>query len=88
MRLTCKTGSRKNPRRKTKFTFSVVEHLAEVEILAAEILHVVFLERSLDHLPRVVLTGQLTGSRQIRQNTTSPNINVTTTYTVKFYLDG
>ncbi|TNN57968.1 hypothetical protein EYF80_031792 [Liparis tanakae] len=33
--------------------------------------------RSLDHLPRVVLTGQLTGSRQIRQNTTttSPNIN-------------
>lgn len=40
-------------------TFATFESLAEAEILTAEILHVVFLESSVDHLRCVVLAGQL-----------------------------
>lgn len=40
-------------------TFPVVEHLAEAEILTADGLHVVLFKSPLDHLRRVVLTGQL-----------------------------
>lgn len=40
-------------------TFPTVERLAEGEIMAAEILHVVFFKSSADHLGCVVLTGQL-----------------------------
>lgn len=40
-------------------TFPTVERLAEGEIMAAEILHVVLFKSSADHLGRVVLTGQL-----------------------------
>lgn len=38
--------------------FSIVEHLAEVEIVAADILHVVLFKSPLNHLRCVVLTGQ------------------------------
>lgn len=40
-------------------TFSTIECLAEAEILAAEMLHVVFFKSSADHLRCVVLAGQL-----------------------------
>lgn len=40
-------------------TFPFVEHLVEAEIMTADILHVVFVKSPLDHLRRVVLTGQL-----------------------------
>lgn len=53
------------------FTFSTVEHLAEAEIVAADILHVVFFKSPLNHLRRVVLTGQLEMKQTARcQNTT------------------
>lgn len=46
-------------------TFPVEEHLAEAEVTMADVLHVVFLQRPLDHLRRVVLAGQLqTGQNQ------------------------
>lgn len=38
--------------------FSIMELLAEAEIMAADLLHVVFFKSPLDHLRRVVLTGQ------------------------------
>lgn len=41
------------------FTFPIVEHLAEAEVMAADVLHVVFFKSPLNHLRRVVLTGQL-----------------------------
>lgn len=41
------------------FTFSIAELLAEAEVVAAHVLHVVFFNGSLNHLRRVVLTGQL-----------------------------
>lgn len=40
-------------------TFPTVERLAEGELMAAEILHVVFFKSPADHLGCVVLTGQL-----------------------------
>lgn len=46
-------------------TFPTVERLAEGEILAAEVPHVVFFKSSADHLGCVVLTGQL-GMKQGR----------------------
>lgn len=41
------------------FTFPIVEHLAEAEVMAADVLYVVFFKSPLNHLRRVVLTGQL-----------------------------
>lgn len=41
------------------FTFSIVEHLVEAEAIAADVLHVVLFQSPLNHLRRVVLTGQL-----------------------------
>lgn len=38
--------------------FSIVEHLAEAEIMTADILHVVFFKSPLNHLRCVVLTCQ------------------------------
>lgn len=38
--------------------FSAVELLKEAEVVTLDVLHVVFFESSLDHLRRVVLTGQ------------------------------
>lgn len=38
--------------------FSIVEHLAEAEVIRADVLHVVLFKSSLNHLRRVVLTGQ------------------------------
>lgn len=53
------------------FTFPIVEHLAEVEIMAADILHVVFFKSPLNHLRRVVLTGQLEMKQTASQNCNS-----------------
>lgn len=48
-------------------TFAMVEHLEEAEVAAPEILHVVFLQSSLDHVRRVVLAGELQGE-QTKEN--------------------
>lgn len=60
-------------------TFPSVEHLAEAEIMTVDILHVVFLKSPLDHLRRVVLTGQLE-MKQNRSHSFKLLTNVTMTF--------
>ena len=71
-----------------KITFSIAEHLVEVEVMAADILHIVFFESPLDHLRRVILTGQLESKHtqpDVKIQPTSRTLNVTVDYSVAFF---